>query len=104
MIRSLSICLVLLLGACTQGANPVSLLNPAEAQRRGAVEVAVKSTFPGILDEIEAGGGPAISGAMDAAGVPAQDRPARLLQLRGDLGLYESNPAALAAALVVYGR
>jgi hypothetical protein len=83
--------------------NVPALLDPAEAQQRGAVEVAVKSAYPGILDEIEAGAGPNLSRALDAAGVPAQDRPARLIQLRGDLGLYEANPGALVTALTLYG-
>mgnify|MGYP004540382017 CR=1 FL=1 len=103
MIRSLALplLLVLTLAACASG--PGALLDPALAQRRGAVEVAVKSAHPGILEEIDAGGGPALSRALDAAGVPPEDRPARLLQLKGDLGLYRANPGALVAALVLYG-
>jgi hypothetical protein len=94
---------MLLLGGCAQGLDVGALVNPADAQRRGAVEVAVKSSHPVILDEIGRGGGPAISGAMDAAGVAPSDRPARLLQLRGDLGLYRANPGALVSALMLYG-
>ncbi|WP_246045502.1 hypothetical protein [Rubellimicrobium roseum] len=103
MIRFLALSALLTVGACAQGLNVGALVDPAEAQRRGAVEVAVKSAYPGLLDEIEAGGGPSIGAAFDAAGVPPQDRPARLLQLRGDLGLYEANPGALVAALMLYG-
>ena len=102
MLRALL--LLLLLAGCTGGLNVGSLVSPADAQRRGAVEVAVKGAYPGILDEIEAGGGPALAGALDAAGVPLQDRPTRLIQLRGDLGLYEANPGALVSALLLYGR
>lgn len=91
------------LPACTAGLDFGALLDPREAGRRGAVEVAVKGAFPGILDEIEAGAGPNLARALDAAGVPAQERPARLIQLRGDLGLYEANPGALVAALLLYG-
>ncbi|EYD73604.1 hypothetical protein Rumeso_04725 [Rubellimicrobium mesophilum DSM 19309] len=94
---------LLALGACSQGLDIGALINPAEAQRRGAVEVAVKSAWPGILGEIEVGSGPNLARAMDAAGVPAQDRTARVIQLRGDLGLYEANPAALTTALMLYG-
>lgn len=81
-----------------------SLVRPADAERRGAVEVAVKSAYPGILDQIEAGAGPDLARALDAAGVSPEERPARVLQLRGDLGLYEANPSALVTALMLYGR
>jgi hypothetical protein len=105
MIRSLCLAALLALSACTTGGlDVVSLVDPAQAQRRGVVEVAVKSAFPGILDEIEAGAGPDLQRALDAAGVPEADRPGRLIQLRGDLGLYEANPGALVAALMLYGR
>ena len=103
-MRAPALLLLLALAACAPSLNVGALVDPAEAQRRGAVEVAVKSAYPGILDEIGAGGGPALSAAMDAAGVPPGDRAARLLQLQGDLGLYASNPGALAATLLLYGR
>lgn len=113
VIRSLALPTLLALAACTGGPgggrlglgglNVSGLVDPAASQRRGAVEVAVKSAFPGILDDIDAGGGQSLSRAFDAAGVPPDDRPARLLQLRGDLGLYRSNPGALVAALMLYG-
>lgn len=91
--------LALLLASCA----PVAFLDPGQGQRRGAVELAVKSAFPAILDEIDAGGGPALTRALDAAGVPEGDRSTRLAQLDGDLGLYAANPGALVAALLVYG-
>lgn len=103
MIRPLLLAALLALPGCAGGLNVGALVNPAEAQRRGAVEVAVKGAFPGILDEIEAGSGPSLSRAFDAAGVPPGDRPARLIQLRGDLGLYAANPGALVTALMLYG-
>lgn len=103
MIRSLLLVALLSASACTQGLNVGALVDPAEAQRRGAVEVAVKSAYPGILGEIEAGSGPNLGRALDAAGVPQGDRAARVIQLRGDLGLYRSNPGALVAALMLYG-
>ena len=104
MFRPLLLAALFTLSACTGGLNLGAVVNPAEAQRRGAVEVAVKGAFPGILDEIEVGAGPNLVRAMDAAGVPPQDRPARVIQLRGDLGLYEANPSALVTALMLYGR
>jgi hypothetical protein len=72
-------------------------------QRRGAVELIVKSQFPAILNEIEAGDGPVLRQAMDTARIPLQDRPARIIQLQSDFGLYEVNPGALVAALMLYG-
>ncbi len=93
----------LALSACTPGLNLGAALDPLQAQRRGAVELAVKSAFPDILDEIEAGDGPSLTRAFDAAGVPQADRPARTLQLNGDLGLYAANPGALVTALLLYG-
>ena len=103
MIRSLLFLVLLGLPACSGGLDVGSLVRPADAERRGAVEVAVKSAYPGILNEIEAGAGPNLQAALDAAGVPPGDRPARLIQLRGDLALYEANPGALVAALLLYG-
>jgi hypothetical protein len=103
MIRSLFLVALLGVSACTPSLNVGALVDPGEAQRRGAVEVAVKSAYPGILEEIDAGNGPNLGRAMDAAGVPPGDRPARVIQLRGDLGLYEANPGALVAALMLYG-
>lgn len=71
-------------------------------QRRGQVEIVVKSNYPGIVDEIRAGGGPALTEAMDIAGIPAADRPARIVQLQGDINIYNGNPGALVTALMVY--
>ena len=98
--------LLLLLAACA-GPSPVERLtafgDPAEADRRGGTELAVKTSYPAILDDIAAGGGPVLTAALDAAGVPESDRPTRILQLQRDRGLYESNPGALALALFTYG-
>lgn len=99
-----ALALLVLLSGCTGGLNLGAVVDPAESQRRGAVEVAVKSAFPAILGQIEAGAGPDLARAMDAAGVPVAERPTRAVQLRGDLGLYEANPGALVTALLLYGR
>jgi hypothetical protein len=111
-----SLILLILLAACSDEANhlgnpfllPVNALTSATEnaiynQRRGRVEIAVKSTFDQIIPEIQAGGGPAISTAMQEAGIPLQDRPARITQLRGDIAIYDGNPGALVTALMVYG-
>jgi hypothetical protein len=108
---------LLLIAACSSEANhlgnplllPISGLgtaaeNLAYNQRRGKVEVIVKSNFPGILTEIEDGGGPNLTEAMETARIPQNDRPARVLQMQGDLALYQANPGALVVALMVYGE
>ena len=105
-----------LLAACSGEANhlgnplllPVSgvtnaLGNAAYQQRRGAVELFVKTNHPALVAEIIAGGGPVLDEAMTRARIPPTDRPARRLQLQGDAGLYQSNPGALVTALMVYG-
>ena len=97
-------CLILL-GACT-GTNPftgVTSALTAPDRQRGAVELAVKAEFPQIIAQIDAGGGPALSAAFDAAGVPQEDRPARIIQLQRDASLYQSNPGALTQTLLVWG-
>lgn len=78
--------------------------NAAYRERRGQVEIAVKSTWPRILGDIEAGNGPTLSDAMNAARIPESDRPTRILQLQGDLPLYRGQPENLVVALMVYGR
>lgn len=111
-----SLILLILIAGCTGEANhlgnplllPVNALTSATEnaiynQRRAKVEVAVKSTFNQIIPEIRNGGGQALTEAMDAAGVPVAERPARLIQLRGDIWIYENNPGALITALMVYG-
>ncbi len=91
-----------LLAACTSDGNLRDIAPMAGPN--GAVEVLVKSNHPALIAEINAGGGPLLTRTFDAAGVPVQDRPARTLQLQGNLGLYDANPGALVTALSVYGR
>jgi hypothetical protein len=105
-----------LVTACTGEANhlgnplllPVSAIgtvfdNAVYSERRGRVEVIVKSQFDTIKSDIRAGGGPVLTMAMDAAGVPLGDRPTRIIQLQSDMGLYENGPGPLVTALMVYG-
>ena len=101
-------CLALLAACTTPLEGPFGqLLTPADlsadSARRGATELAVKDRFAAILAEIDAGGGPALTAAFDAARVPVAERPARTLQLQGDLGLYAANPGALVSALLTFG-
>ena len=104
------------LAACSSEANhlgnplllPISGLataasNAIYSQRRGKVEVLVKSNHPALIAQINAGAGPILTQAMETAEIPVLDRPARIIQLQSDLGLYTANPGALVTALMVYG-
>ncbi|MDB9838629.1 hypothetical protein OAC40_00710 [bacterium] len=114
-MRNTLIFLVLLSG-CSNDANhlgnplllPISGLattasNAVYSQRRGAVEILVKSNHPALIDQINAGAGPILDQAMNTARIPTEDRPTRILQMQSDLGLYAANPGALVTALMVYG-
>lgn len=105
----------LALAACASGWSPSAVLMPGleigaasqepdYAARRGATELAVKSSWPAIVAEIGAGGGPALTAAMDAARVPAADRPTRLYQLAQEQGTYAQSPETLVSALMVWGN
>ena len=107
----------LCLAACSNEANhlgnplllPISGIgnafnNAAYAQRRGAVELLVKSNHGALIEEIAVGGGPLLDEAMETANIPQAERPARILQLQGDIGLYTDNLEALIVALMVYGN
>lgn len=114
-MRRAVLLLLPLLAACGEsGSNGLPVLfpgfeigraatDPGYAQRRGAVELHVKTNHEAILTEIANGGGPLLTQGFDLAGVPQGDRPARIVQLEGDRGLYEANPGALVSALMVYG-
>jgi hypothetical protein len=105
-----------LVTACTNDANHVgnplllpfngiraSMDNGGYSQRRGQVELTVKSNFPAIINDIRMGGGPALTEAMNVAGTQVADRPARIIQLQSNMAMYESTPGALVTALMVYG-
>jgi len=77
--------------------------NAIYSQRRGAVELFVKTNHPALIEQINAGGGVTLTEAMDTANIPVEDRPARIFQMQSDLGLYNANPGALVTALMVYG-
>lgn len=113
-MRSSLISLVLIAG-CSGEPNhlgniftlPVNALtnageNAIYTRRRGAVEVIVKSEFDQIITDIQSGGGPVLTSAFDAAGLPAAERATRAFQLNNDLGLYAGNPGALVTAIMVY--
>lgn len=77
--------------------------NATYNERRGAIELFVKTNHPALMADIGRGGGPALTEAMGLANVPPEDRPARVIQLQADAGLYAANPGALTVALMVYG-
>ncbi len=108
---------LILTSACSQEANHLGnpLLLPATGlssvvgnaaynKQRGEVELIVKSNYEEIKTDVRAGGGPVLTKAMNAARIPDQDRPARIIQLQSDMGLYQATPGALVTALMVYGR
>lgn len=114
MRRLTPLAAVLILSGCTGGWSPSAVMmpgleigpatqDPGYTARRGQTELAVKGAWPAILAEITAGGGPALTTAMDAAGVPAEDRPTRIIQLQQESAIYAANPGALVSALMVYG-
>lgn len=103
------------LAACSGEANhlgnpfllPLSGLSTAAEnavynERRGRVEVFVKTHHQILLTQIAQGGGADLTAVMDISRVPKGDRPARLIQMQGDIGLYQS-PDALVVSLMVYG-
>ena len=107
---------LVVLAGCSNEANhlgnpfflPISGLttaasNAVYSERRGTVEVLVKSNHPALIDQINAGSGPILTQAMDAARIPQEDRETRIFQMQSDLGLYQANPGALVTALMVYG-
>lgn len=98
------------LTACTDNATlfSVPMMTSAEAaenlDRRGEVEIFVKSNHPAIVRDIAAGGGATLTHAMDLAGIPVEDRPTRAIQLRSDIGAYRAAPGALVSVLMLYAR
>lgn len=110
-MRKAFVCVLLLTG-CTSGPIPlfIPIILPsavpsqsAEDPTQAAVERIVKGGFPAILSDIQSGGGPILSEAFDAAGVPQSDRATRVIQLNNDLPLYAESPGALVTAILLYG-
>lgn len=109
------LCLVLT-AACSNEANHIGnpLLLPIAGvatlfentvynERRGKVEIFVKTNHPALIQDIISGGGPTLTQAMDLARIPAQDRETRIIQMQSDIGLYTTNLGALVTALMVFG-
>ncbi|MCF2903890.1 hypothetical protein L0666_02735 [Octadecabacter sp. CECT 8868] len=103
-----------LLSACSTEANHIGnpLLLPIHAvgnavsnatygQRRGQVEVFVKTNHPALITDIRAGGGVTLTEAFDIANVPPAARAPHTLQMQSDLALYTNNLGALVVAIMV---
>lgn len=113
-MRKFTLLSLLLIAACSEGANhlgnPITwptqgigtaIENSIYGERRGRVEVFVKTNHPALIADIRAGGGAILSEAFDIARVPRSIRPAHTLQLQSDLQLYETNIEALIVAIMV---
>lgn len=106
-----------LVSGCSQEANHLgnplawpfmglsnAVQNATDGERRGRVEVFVKTNHPALIADIENGGGPVLSDAMDLALVADKDRDILALRLKSDLRLHRSNQEALIVALMVHGQ
>lgn len=71
--------------------------------RRKKVSDHVSAHHATLVREINAGGGPDLSRAMDLARVPASDRAELRVRLRQDLALYQT-VEPLVVAFMVHGR
>lgn len=96
--------LFIALSACAESSVPDFRQLAVAPDAGGAVEVIVKTNHPTLLAEISAGGGPTLTRAMDAAGIPAEDRPARIVSLQSDFAVYQGSPGALTSALRLWGQ
>lgn len=116
-MRKIALFSLLITSACSQEPNHLgnpllwpfsgiatAIDNGAYNQRRGQVELYVKTNHPAILNDIDTSGGTHLEQAMILANIAVTDRPARILQLKGDRALYERNIDALIVALMVYGQ
>ena len=116
-MRKLAVVFLSLLTACTNEANHIgnpvllplnalgsSLSNAVYGQRRGKVEVFVKSNHPALIADIQRGGGPTLTQVFDIADVPKPIRAEHTLQMQSDLALYSNNLDALVVAIMVVSR
>ncbi len=78
--------------------------NAAYGERRGAVEVFVKTNHPALIADIDNGGGDQLIEAMNLARVAAKDRDILTLRLQSERALYARNQEALIVALMVHGQ
>ena len=102
-IRRLPACLTLIVTALGLTGCDVAAIGGADPATRAGTEIAVKAHHPAVIADIEAGGGPALTAAMDAARIPVQNRELMILRLKSELPLYRRSPAALVLALRANG-
>ncbi|SMX31350.1 hypothetical protein [Octadecabacter ascidiaceicola] len=113
-MRKFTFVFLTLVAACSNEANHLGnpLLMPLNAlgtrignavynERRGKVEVFVKSNHPALVADIQRGGGPMLTQAFEIANVPKPVRAPHTLQLQSDLALYSNNIEALIVAIMV---
>lgn len=113
-MRKFTFVFLTLLAACSNEANHVGnpLLLPLNAlgtslgnalynERRGKVEVFVKTNHPALIADIQRGGGDTLTQAFEIADVPKPVRAPHTLQLQSDLTLYSNNYEALIVAIMV---
>ncbi len=85
-------------GACTSVGGL-----PGARPGDGEVQVFVARNHAVLLEEIVAGGGPALDAAMDLAGVDPATRDILRLRLQSELPLYRRSPLAMAALIAAHG-
>ena len=113
-MRKFALLFLGLTAACTSQPNhlgnpfllPVSALgsaisNASYNEKRGKVEIYVKSNHPALIADIRNGGGPTLTQAFQIANVPKPIRAPHTLQLQSDLALYSNNIEALIVAIMV---
>ncbi|MCW1950141.1 MAG: hypothetical protein KIH44_002075 [Octadecabacter sp.] len=113
-MRKLAFIFLTLAVACSNEANHVgnplllplnalgsSIGNAVYSERRGKVEVFVKTNHPALIADIQRGGGDTLTKAFDLADVPKPVRMPHTLQLQSDLALYSNNLDALVVAIMV---
>lgn len=113
-MRKFAFIFMTLTAACTGQANhlgnpllaPINALgnrigNAVYSEKRGKVEVFVKTNHPALIADIQRGGGATLTQAFDLADVPQAVRGAHTLRLQSDLALYSNNLDALVVAIMV---
>jgi hypothetical protein len=113
-MRNFTFVFLTLIAGCSNEANhlgnplllPLNALgssigNAVYSERRGKVEVFVKTNHPALIADIQRGGGPTLTQAFDIADVHKPVRAPHTLQLQSDLALYSNNLEALIVAIMV---
>lgn len=73
-------------------------------RRSSQIQGFVNTHHGTLIAELTAGGGATLTQAMSLARIPPADRSKRIAEMRRDIVVYRADPAALASALLIYGR